>query len=357
MPSDQATQQRKGRPRLADVARAAGVSPSTASRVLNGSDRQVADDLRDRVLKAAESIGYTANLAAQATARGHYPAIGLVVGDIRNQFFARVTFGATREATKRGLVVNLLYTEGDVERERELIMELRRQRPQSLVLVRMRDTTPSADSALMRELQSFEREGGRVVVVGESADPVTAIRPPDFDGARKLATALIDRGYRRFAAITLGEPFQSTLDRLDGFRAGLSAAGVALPDRLVFPAPMLHGEVTIGGGMTATQNYLATGEQVELVFALEDTMALGALIELERHDLVVPRDIAIAGYGGRGLISPDEQARRLTSVRSPLEEMGAAGVALSLQPWPTSPPALEATVMIGDTTPEIKSTD
>src|SRR5256885_9743937 len=118
------TNEANGTPRLADVARAAGVSQSTASRVLNGSTRQVADKYRERVLAAAKEVGYTTNLAAQAMARGRYPAVALVVGDIRDQFFARIAFGATREASRRGYVLNLLSTEGDESRERELVEEL-----------------------------------------------------------------------------------------------------------------------------------------------------------------------------------------------------------------------------------------
>ena len=95
------------RPRLTDVAREAGVSAATASRVLNGSERTVADDLRAKVMAAAERVGYLPNLAAQATVRGHYPAVGLVVGDIRDQFFARVTHGAVLEAARQKLVVTI----------------------------------------------------------------------------------------------------------------------------------------------------------------------------------------------------------------------------------------------------------
>lgn len=339
-----------GRPRLEDVAQEAGVSSSTASRVLNGSARKVAEKYRLRVLEAAERIGYTTNLAAQATARGHYPAVGLVVGDIRDQFFNRIAYGAIHESSRHGLVVNILSTEGDLDRERQLIKDLRRQRPQSLILVRKRDYMPSADSTLMQELKSFEREGGRVVVVGESTSPLTAIRPPDFDGAKKLADALVGLGYRRFAALTRSDGRESARDRIDGFRAGLSAAGIALPDRLVF-----YGDMSLAGGVAAGRKYLDHGEPVDLIFAVEDVLAAGAILQLERHGLRIPEDLAVAGYGGRAMDHIDEHGRELTTVRSPLEEMGAAAVRLSLEAWPSSVVGLDVEILIRATTPDRSS--
>ncbi|MFC7620250.1 LacI family DNA-binding transcriptional regulator [Microlunatus sp. GCM10028923] len=343
-----------GRPRLEDVARAAGVSASTASRVLNGSPRKVAEEFRVRVLDAAERVGYTTNLAAQATARGHYPAIGLVVGDIRDQFFARVTSGVVAEAGRRGLVVNLLSTHGDDERERRLVHDLRRQRPQALILVRKTDDTARAGSSLMQELRSFEAEGGRVVVVGESPHPLTAVRPPDFDGARALAVRLVELGYRSFAAIVLEPRIRSTRDRLDGFRAGLSAAGIALPDSRVHPAPA----TTVAAGVAAAKAYLDSGDRAELIFAGEDVIGIGTIIGLERAGLRVPADIAVAGYGGRALDHLDQEGRGLTSVRSPLEEMGEASVRLATEPWPddealAEETAIEPEVQVRDTTPPL----
>nr|WP_238351604.1 LacI family DNA-binding transcriptional regulator [Kribbella shirazensis] len=330
---------------MADVAREAGVSPSTASRVLNGSARQVADEYRERVLAAAERVGYTTNLAAQATARGRYPAIALVVGDIRDQFFARIAFGAVREAARRGYVLNLLSTEGDTDRERGLVHDLRRQRPEALVLVRKRDTTPMAGSKLMQELMGFERESGRVVIVGEPSEPVLAIRPPDFDGAKDLATAMLGLGYRDFAVFLSDPKVPSARDRLDGFRAGLSAGGVALPDSRVYPT-----EQSFLGGASSAAEYLADGRDTELIFCTEDEVALGAIHHLRSEGYDVPGELAFAGYGRRRQ-NPFGEDDWLTTVRSPLEEMGAAAVDAALGPAYGSVPASVAEVHIGGSTP------
>lgn len=301
------------------------------------------------MLAAAERVGYTTNLAAQATARGHYPAIALVVGDIRDQFFARIAYGAMQEAARRGHVLNLLSTDGDTARERGLVHDLRRQRPAALVLVRKRDTMASAGSKLMQELMGFERESGRVVIVGEPSEPVLAIRPPDFDGGKDLATALLALGYRRFVVFLADPKVPSARDRLDGFRAGLSAGGVALPDSSVYPT-----ELSVAGGAAAATAYLADGADAELIFCTEDEVAWGAIHQLQDHGHAVPDDVAVAGYGHRRFNPFGEETEWLTTVRSPLEEMGAAAVAAALEPALSGVASSSAEVHVGGTTPDLK---
>ncbi|WP_344239591.1 LacI family DNA-binding transcriptional regulator [Kribbella hippodromi] len=336
-----------GTPRLADVARAAGVSQSTASRVLNGSARQVADEYRVRVLAAAEQVGYTTNLAAQAMARGHYPAVALVVGDIRDQFFARIAFGAMREASRRGYILNLLSTEGDESRERDLVQDLRRQRPEALVLARKRDTTARAGSRLMEQLIGFQRESGRVVIVGEPSEPVLAVRPPDFDGGKALAGALLELGYRDFVVFLGDNSIPSERDRLDGFRVGLSTGGVALPDSHVYLT-----SPSAAGGIAAATDYLADRSKAEVIVCTEDDIAWGAIQRLRGSGLEIPGDVAIAGYGRRRSSPLGDDADWLTTVRSPLEEMGAVAVSAALDPLASDVPLPAPEVHLGGSTPD-----
>jgi LacI family transcriptional regulator len=312
------------RVRLADVARRAGVSVATASRVLNNTGGNVAAEFRNRVLEAAATLGYGANPAAQAIVTGRYPAIGLVVGDVRDQYFSRVAYGVMQEASTEDLPVIIVSADDDAMNEVLVIARMRRQRVRSLVFVRKRDSSPQTDEAVIQQLNAFEAEGGRVVVVGESTRPTAAIRPPDFDGAKLLGQELIALGYRDFAAFAPEFEVPSARDRLDGFRAALSAAGIALPDSRVF-----RTESATGGGAVAAQAYLRSAAPSELIFCLEDVIALGAIAEFRRSGMRVPGDVAVAGYGGRRFEGLGTSADDLTTVRSPLEEMGAAAVAMT----------------------------
>jgi len=112
-------------PTLHDVARAAGVSLATASRVLNGSERKVAHSFRERVERAADELGYTANASAQATARGTSAAIALLVADIADPYFGLIASGVARSADAEGLIVTVAITERDPDREVRILRALR----------------------------------------------------------------------------------------------------------------------------------------------------------------------------------------------------------------------------------------
>src|SRR5690606_13244140 len=144
-------------------------SLATASRVLNGSARRVADSYRERVEAAARKLGYTANLSAQATARGTSAIIALLVADIADPYFGQIAAGVARGADEAGLVVTIAITERDARREAALVRALRGQRPRGLVLAASRTADPEpADGSeppnqpeLADELDAIASFGGR----------------------------------------------------------------------------------------------------------------------------------------------------------------------------------------------------
>ncbi|MFT4307524.1 MAG: LacI family DNA-binding transcriptional regulator, partial [Microbacterium sp.] len=159
---------------LEDVAREAGVSLATASRVLNGSTRKVADSYRDRVEAVAARLGYTANLSAQATARGTAAIIALLVADIADPYFGQIAAGVARGADEAGLVVTIATTERDVDREVRLLRALRGQRPRGVILAASR-STESAEPVLQDEIAGITAFGGRVVALGPGAEAVRTV--------------------------------------------------------------------------------------------------------------------------------------------------------------------------------------
>ena len=120
------------------------MSLATASRVLNGSTRKVAESYRERVEAAAAKLGYTANLSAQATARGTSAIVALLVADIADPYFGQIASGVARGADEAGLVVTIAITERDPQREVRLVRALRGQRPRGLILAASRTEGPDA---------------------------------------------------------------------------------------------------------------------------------------------------------------------------------------------------------------------
>lgn len=148
----------RGSATLHDVAREAGVSLATASRALNGSTRKVADAYRERVEQAAARLGYTANLSAQATARGTSAIVALLVADIADPYFGQLAAGVARGADEAGLVVTVAITERDPARELRLVRALRGQRPRGIILAASRTSREMSDE-LRTELDLITASG------------------------------------------------------------------------------------------------------------------------------------------------------------------------------------------------------
>lgn len=219
---------RAGAVTLHDVAREAGVSLATASRALNGSTRKVADSYRERVQAAAARLGYTANLSAQATARGTSAIIALLVADIADPYFGEIASGVARGADEEGLVVTVAITERDPAREVRLVRALRGQRPRGLILAASRASKDIAPD-LSAELDQFAAVGGRVVALGAGSDGSDVVRGVAIDnrgGAAELGAALAARGYRTAVVLAAAAAGVVTSDdRVAGFADGFGAAG------------------------------------------------------------------------------------------------------------------------------------
>src|SRR5688572_29465132 len=203
----------RGAATLHDVAREAGVSLATASRVLNGSTRKVAESYRARVEAAAAHLGYTANLSAQATARGTSAIVALLVADIADPYFGQIASGVARGADEAGLVVTIAITERDPQREVRLVRALRGQRPRGLILAASR-MTPDIDPELRKELELVSAVGGRAVAMGIEDDEVRSVILDNRGGAEALGRALAQRGYRNAVVLAAAEGMLTSDSRL-----------------------------------------------------------------------------------------------------------------------------------------------
>ena len=304
---------------LQDVANEAGVSVATASRAFNGSTRKVRDDLLVRVLAAAEKLNYSANAQAQAMARGRTNVVGLLVHDIADPYFSSIAAGVMQAADEHHLLVTLGSTMRRPERELEYLAGLRGQRGRAAILAGSRVDDPDLMEALNKEIHAFEDSGGRVVVIGQQRLTVDTVEIQNRSGAKVLATELIALGYRRFGVLAGPRTLLTARDRLQGFKAGLSTAGL--------PAPIvIHGEFTRNGGYDAMTEVLEAVGLIDAVFAVNDVMAVGAMAACRDFGLRLPRDMALAGFDDIATLRDVDPG--LTTVRLPLEAVGAAALEL-----------------------------
>lgn len=332
---------------LAQVAQHAGVSLATASRVLNGSTRQVRRELAQRVTASAEELGYLANPTAQALARNVSSLVGLIVHDIADPYFSSIAAGVTRVAETEGMVVVLGTTGRVAERETTLMATLRAHRARAVMLIGSRRVgDESGLPRLGEEISALVSQGGSVACVSQEGLPAHTVVPNNHDGAAMLARRLIDQGHRRFAILAGPPELCAARDRLDGFCQALTAAGID-----VAPGDVVHGAFTRDGGYESTRRLLAGGTDASCLFAVNDVMATGAMAAIRDTGLRIPDDLSVAGFDDIPTLR--DLTPGLTSVRLPLEWMGEEAARLALG---DSPPDQPVTVPVDGEIVEREST-
>lgn len=334
---------RTSAPTLHDVARASGVSLATASRVLNGSTRTVAEAYRERVEAAALELGYTANVSAQATARGTSAIIALLVADIADPYFGQIAAGVARGADEAGLVVTISITERDPAREARLVRALRGQRPRGLILAASR-TTESSDPTVQAELDALASGGGRVVVLGPGGGGARSVTFDNASGARALGLALGARGYREAIVLAAGEGVVTSDDRTAGFTEGFAAGGGDV-------LRVYRGGFTRESGSQLMRQAILNGVQPgTLVFAISDVVAIGAMSAVREAGRVVGLDIALAGFDD--IPAGQDVTPGLTTVRVPLEDVGYRALRAAVdEEWDAEARPLPLEVVLRDSTP------
>ncbi|MFN3866904.1 MAG: substrate-binding domain-containing protein, partial [Demequina sp.] len=229
--------------------------------------------------------------------------------------------------------------------EAELVRSLRGQRPAIMILTGSRFADSTVHDSLVEELTAYQSTGGRVVFLGQGSLPFPSVVLENRAGAFALAQALVAQGYRRFGVLGGQPSLLTAVDRVAGFVAGAKDAGVAVnPDHIVY------GDFTREGGYTAMDTLITHHlDAIDLVFAANDVMAVGALSALREHNVDVPGDIALAGYDdiqtARDVYPP------LTTVHVALDQVGELAVGLALEGSAAATLSVDSSVVLRASTP------
>ena len=326
---------------LTEVARLAGVSPATASRVLNGSARKPGPDIADRVRQAADSLGYIPNAQAQGLAKSSSGLIGLIVHDIADPYFAAIARGVQEAAREQGRMVLLATTAGAPGDEKEAVAAFAARRADSIVIAGSRSSRTGdaeGNAGLAAELDRYCRNGGHVAVVGHPVvgsavtDGYHVVEVPNEELSASLASELAAaRPDDDFVVIGGPEGLFTSDDRIRGFQRGLAEAGRP-------PAELMRSSFNRAGGYDAGLILAArikasrTGSDGDggngnhgsvprlCIFAVNDVMAIGAAAALRSEGLRIPRDATIAGFDDIETLRDFRPA--LSTVHLPLEDIG-----------------------------------
>lgn len=290
-----------------DVAKSAGTSIATVSRVLNGNDR-VKDSTRRAVLKAMEELDYHPNTLAQSLVRKETRTVALVVPDISNPFFPEVARGVEDMANRAGYNVILCNSDDNMRKELQYCRVMRTRRVDGIIFAMV-----SSEASPVRSLLGA---GMPVVVVDRDAGDlsVDAVVTDNGQGGKLATQHLVGLGHVRIACISGPLSAGPALARLNGFRQVLEPRGLFKSEYVV------EGDFRFSGGYEGMKRLLELPQPPTAVFACNDLMALGAMLYLDEAGLQVPRDVAVVGYDDIQVSSLTRP--RLTTVAQPKYEMG-----------------------------------
>lgn len=295
---------------MQDVAERAGVSQPTVSLVLGDNpEARVADATRERVLEAARELGYRPNLLARGLVRRRSYALGVVVPDLSNPFFADVVSGVEAVAAEEGYAV-LLCEGRHVSAERHL-EELRSRLIDGVIL----------DAAGESEVPAERLEGLNLVLIDEPTDRWPGVASDAEAAGRLAAEHLLALGHRRLAFLGPASPSHAFRFRERGFVRRLAREGIELPSALLRRVPP-----TAEGGVRGMTELLGLPEPPTGVFCADDLVAVGALKACLAAGRSVPGEVSLVGCGDvelARLTTPE-----LTTVHVPAREMGARAARL-----------------------------
>ncbi|MEU0839122.1 LacI family DNA-binding transcriptional regulator [Streptomyces sp. NPDC005962] len=267
-------------PTIKTVAEAAGVSPASVSRALNGNP-SIAPEIVERVMRAADAVGYRPNGIARSLRTRTTKVIALLIPDIGNPFFTAVARGVTDAAEAEGYTVLLCNTDEDPEKERRHLAVAEQARVAGVVL-----SPQGRDTDISRLRQSRIPV---VVIDRPLREKTDAIVVRSFAGARAATSHLIDQGWSRPACVTGPASADTARARLRGYRA-------AIREHSGLPEIVAHADFRQEGATLAARELLDQPDPPDAFFVANAPMALGTLAALAERNLRVGSDVGFVSF-------------------------------------------------------------
>lgn len=299
---------------IKDIARLAGVSIATVSKIRNNKDDSISQGTRERVLKIMEENNYVPNVMARSLVTKKTQTIGLVIPDIRNPFFPELARGAEDKANEEGYNIIFCNTDDDLNKEEKYINMLMEKMVDGIIFT------------------AASRRNGCFESLKKITIPIILVdRDIDFDGVKGKITVdnlsgayegmkhLLNCGYRKIPFLSGPLSNRSSLDRLEGYKRALGEFGVDFKEEYI-----LEGEYDSDWGYDGVKQILKDITAFDAIFCGSDVIAIGAIKSLKEQGIKVPMDVGILGFDDiymAKLVNPE-----LTTIKQPNYEMGYKAV-------------------------------
>ncbi len=323
---------------IRDVARKAGTSPATVSRVLTGS-ANVRPEKREAVLRAIEELNYTPNLLARGLKTQRTQTLGVIINNIQDVFYSTVAKGIQDYATGNSYLILIADTTDDPERERKMLQLMRDKSVDGIIFAPL-----GGNQDLVEELQE---EGIALMAVDRTLEGIDlpTVLVDNRKGAEDAVMHLIGQGFERIALINSQKPITTYQDREAGYRSAFERTGRQVDERMV-----MRGGPRLADGREMALALMQQRPRPDAIFVASGSLALGAMAALQELGLSVPDDLGVAVFDDFDyfrIFSPT-----LTAVRQPAYQLGQTAAALLLgaireeKPLPPSPTILPVELMV-----------
>jgi LacI family transcriptional regulator len=298
---------------IVDIAKRAGVSTSTVSHVLNGT-RRVLPATAQQVQAAIDELGYKPNDLARSLARSYSATVGLAISAISNPYFNDIIQAMQRECDAAGLMVFLCDTEDDPEREFDVVRALQQRRVDGILLA-------AAPDPAGRTLAYLASNNIPCVLVDRLSSPAfDGIGVENRASTAQLVSHILGHGHTRIGYVPGHPGFDTTLERLDGYRSALQAAGVPVDESLIAPPTSDRTHAT-----QATAALLSRPDRPTALMTGNNHATIGAVRAIRQAGLRIPEDIALAGFDDFDWAGDFEP--QLTVIAQPVAEIGRLAAA------------------------------
>lgn len=298
---------------ISEVAKKAGVSKATVSRVLNQS-KPVSDEIREKVMKVVNETGFNPNSIARSLVIKKTYLIGIVIPEIANPYFSQLVRGIEDEANARGYNIVICNADNEFEKENKSLQVLKSKQVDGIIFL---------TSHLLEEHNLFFKGNSiPTVIIGTNSKEfnIPFVDIDNFTAAYDVVRYLISLGHSSIGLIRGPLTYQNvSFFRLEGYKKALQDHGLSFEEHFV-----KSGDYKFEGGYTAMEEFLKQDSKPTAIFAMNDEMAVGAMSCAIDRGVSIPKDMSIIGFDDISLASMVRPM--LTTVHQPVYEMGVESI-------------------------------
>ncbi|KXZ39715.1 transcriptional regulator, LacI family [Alkalithermobacter thermoalcaliphilus JW-YL-7 = DSM 7308] len=299
---------------IKDIARLAGVSTTTVSKIINNKHDSISKDTTEKVIKIMKDNNYVPSTIARSLVTKKTKTIGLIIPDIVNPFFPELARGAEDKANKEGYNLIICNTDEDIQKEDRYVAMLVEKMVDGIIF--------TASSQRVDDFKLLKNANIPIVLVDrdvKGSHISSKITVDNFMGAYEGTKHLIEQGYKKIIFITGSLKNKTSLDRLNGYKKALDEHNIKFSYENV-----IEGSYKSEWGYNAVNFILKQNKNFDALFCGNDLIAIGAIKALKENDIKIPQDVGVLGFDDiyiSRIIDP-----QLTTIKQPIYEMGYKSV-------------------------------